>query len=74
MNLKSTMPQQAIDTTQILNERAQAVCARAKALEELGEFEAAREALSPFWQRIGERPNVAGLDVIEQDFGCGQIV
>jgi tetratricopeptide (TPR) repeat protein len=66
MNLNSTMPRQAIDTTQILNERAQEACARAKALEELGEFEAARDALSPFWQRIGERPNVTGLDVIEQ--------
>jgi tetratricopeptide (TPR) repeat protein len=66
MNLNSTMPKQLLENTRILNERAQTVCARAKVLEELGEFEAARDALSPFWQRIGERPNVDGLDEIEQ--------
>lgn len=66
MNLKSAMTREAIQQTQGLNERAQMVCAQAKVLEELGEFEAARESLSEFWQRIGERPKVEGLDVIEQ--------
>jgi tetratricopeptide (TPR) repeat protein len=66
MNLKYAMPRQAIETTRNVNERAQTACAHAKDLEELGEFEAAREALSEFWQRIGERPKVAGLNVIGQ--------
>ncbi len=66
MNLNSPMPRQAVQTTRSLNERAQMACASAKALEELGEFEAARESLNEFWQRIGERPKVDGLDVIEQ--------
>lgn len=44
------------------SERARVVCARAKELEEAGKFEDARLALSEFWQRIGDRPEVEGLD------------
>jgi tetratricopeptide (TPR) repeat protein len=62
MRLDSTMQQQRTVTTDGLTERAQLVCLQAKQLEEAGEFEAAREALSEFWQRIGERPKVDGLD------------
>src|SRR2546426_4798802 len=47
-----------------LSERAQSLCARAKALEEAGEFDAARGEIGEFWQRIGERPRVDGLDAI----------
>jgi len=60
------MQKPIIDITKTLSERAQAACGRAKALEELGEFEAAREAMGEFWHRIGERPNVSGLHVIDQ--------
>lgn len=42
--------------------RAQAACVRAKELEEAGEFEEARAALSEFWQRVGDPPRVKGLD------------
>jgi tetratricopeptide (TPR) repeat protein len=42
--------------------RAQELCAQARDLEEAGEFEAARAAISEYWQRIGERPRVQGLD------------
>ena len=66
MNLKTVMPRPHIETTKTLNERAQAACVRAKSLEELGEFEAARGAMSDFWERVGERPNVDNLDAIEQ--------
>lgn len=51
-------------TTFSLSMRAQTACAHAKGLEEAGEFEDAREAMSEFWQRIGERPRVEGLDEI----------
>jgi tetratricopeptide (TPR) repeat protein len=44
------------------SERAREACARAKELAESGKIEDARLALSEFWQRIGERPNVNGLD------------
>src|SRR6185503_18136328 len=37
------------------------LCRRSKALEEVAEYEAAREALSPYWQRIGDPPKLDGL-------------
>jgi transcriptional regulator with PAS, ATPase and Fis domain len=43
-------------------EQAQLRCQAAKELEELGNYEAARNAMGEFWQRIGERPQVSGLD------------
>src|SRR5438093_1132600 len=45
-----------------VSERAQELCARAKGLEEAGKFEEARLILNEFWQRIGERPKLDGLD------------
>jgi tetratricopeptide (TPR) repeat protein len=41
------------------------VCRRAKALEEVAEYEAAREAIVPFWQRIGEPSKLDGLSELE---------
>lgn len=37
-------------------------CELAEQFEHKGEYEEARKALSRYWQRIGERPNVAGLE------------
>lgn len=64
MKIDSEVLQQQNDATSSLTERAQSVCARAKELEEAGEFEDARGAISEFWQRIGERPQVKGLGEI----------
>ena len=44
------------------NERARVLCAQAKDLEESGKYEDARSLLSEFWQRIGDRPKLDGLD------------
>ena len=44
------------------SERAEVLCAQAKELEEAGKFEDARLALGEFWQRIGDRPKLEGLD------------
>jgi DNA-binding NtrC family response regulator len=44
------------------NERAELRCRLAKELDEAGNYEAARNALGEFWQRIGERPKLEGLD------------
>ena len=52
------------NTTFSLSMRAQTACARAKGHEEAGDFEDARAAISEFWNRIGERPRVDGLDEI----------
>lgn len=62
MKLDSRMPRQQTAITGTPIERAHAACIEAKQLEEAGEFQAAREALSEFWQRIGVRPKVDGLN------------
>lgn len=38
-----------------------AACRAAWELSNIGEYEAARRTLAPFWSRIGERPETAGL-------------
>lgn len=45
-----------------INERIHARCARAKELAEAGEFETARSTIKEFWNRVGERPSLDGLD------------
>ena len=45
-----------------VNSRAELCCEAAKALEYKGEYEKARKLLGDYWTRIGERPNVTGLD------------
>ncbi|HKQ51597.1 MAG TPA: sigma 54-interacting transcriptional regulator [Pyrinomonadaceae bacterium] len=43
-------------------ERARLRCRAAKGLEDSANYEAAREAMGELWRRVGERPNVDGLD------------
>ncbi|MDQ1727955.1 MAG: MalT-like region [Pyrinomonadaceae bacterium] len=45
-----------------LSERTRELLSSAKELEAAGKFEEARTLLSPFWQRIGDRPKVDGLE------------
>ena len=57
--------------TQIVNgatgsavaENVTPLCELAKGLEEAGEFEQAAETLRPFWARLGQPPNTAGLEL-----------
>jgi tetratricopeptide (TPR) repeat protein len=44
------------------DERAELCCQLAKQYEDMGEHEAAREAMGELWSRIGERPNIEGLE------------
>lgn len=44
------------------SERVLLRCRLAKELEDTGDYESARELLSPFWRQVGEPPDVAGLD------------
>jgi tetratricopeptide (TPR) repeat protein len=53
---------QQIEVASDPSRRAQQLCALARNLEEAGEFEDARATISEYWQRIGERPRVDGLD------------
>ena len=48
--------------TNVRSDRAKSVCERAKELEEAGKFEDARLTLGEFWQRIGDRPKLDGLE------------
>ncbi|HUQ31241.1 MAG TPA: sigma 54-interacting transcriptional regulator [Pyrinomonadaceae bacterium] len=43
-------------------ERARLRCRHAKELEDSGNYESAREAMGDLWRRVGERPQVEGLD------------
>ncbi|HJP94131.1 MAG TPA: response regulator [Pyrinomonadaceae bacterium] len=43
-------------------ERAKLRCQLARQLEQAWNFEAAREAMGHLWQRVGERPNLEGID------------
>ncbi len=45
-----------------LSKRVQVLCSRAKELAEAGEFEPARATIREFWNRVGERPRLDGLD------------
>ena len=45
-----------------LSQRVGILCAQAKQLEEAGKFADARVVLRDFWQRIGDRPRLDGLD------------
>jgi tetratricopeptide (TPR) repeat protein len=64
MTLDSIVSLRENNTSFGLSLRAQSVCARAKELEEAGEYEEASEAISEFWQRVGEKPRVEGLDEV----------
>ena len=57
-----TVPELAGEETLTPSERARLRCRAAKRLEDSGEYETARELLQPFWPRVGESPDVAGLD------------
>jgi tetratricopeptide (TPR) repeat protein len=45
-----------------LDEQAELRCQLVKHYEDTGQHEAAREAMGELWQRVGERPNVEGLE------------
>lgn len=64
MKLDSMVSPTTTETILSRSLRAQSACKRAKELEEAGEFEAAREAISEFWERVGESPRLDGLDEI----------
>jgi two-component system response regulator HydG len=62
MNLTFELLQQIDNPALGYDERAQLRCKLAKALEEAGNYEAARATMGELWQFIGERPVVDDLD------------
>lgn len=62
MTLPASLVRQLANTHLSVHSRAELCCEAAKALEYKGEYESARKLLGDYWTRIGERPNLAGLD------------
>lgn len=62
MNLEVKLFNRIDDPALPLEERVDLCCRMARELEEAGDFEGARTALSDVWQRVGERPVLDGLD------------
>jgi two-component system chemotaxis response regulator CheY len=56
MSISSQLLHQIADPSLTHNERARLRCQLAKELEDVGNYEAAREALGELWSRVGERP------------------
>jgi tetratricopeptide (TPR) repeat protein len=62
MNLAKDMLDQIADPTLTRDERAQRRCRLAKQLEKTGKYDGVREALGEFWQGVGKRPVLDGLE------------
>lgn len=62
MTLTKELFHKIADPTATPDERARRRCALAKQLEMLGNYEAAREAMGEFWQGVGKRPVLNGLE------------
>ncbi|MBA2524731.1 MAG: tetratricopeptide repeat protein [Pyrinomonadaceae bacterium] len=62
MHLHESIPVKTRDLGANTSEPVEVLCARAKELAEAGEFETARSTIGQFWNRVGERPRLDGLD------------
>ncbi len=59
--MRTTSPK--LDTSHLTaNEEADLRCRTALELKDRGEYDAARDAMFPFWKGIGSRPDTKGLD------------
>jgi CheY-like chemotaxis protein len=64
MTLTKELLHKIADPTISLDERVRRRCELAKQLENLGNYEAAREAMGEFWRDIGKRPLLDSLEVL----------
>ncbi|MCA1603667.1 MAG: hypothetical protein LC776_19180, partial [Acidobacteria bacterium] len=62
MKIESAISPNKNDLIVSLSERARQLCQLAKLQEEAGDFEAARRTIGEFWERVGNRPRLEGLD------------
>ena len=62
MDVQASLLRQLENPNLTRNQRAELRCELAKELENTGDYEAARQAISEFWQRIGEQPRLDGLE------------
>ncbi|MEA2172903.1 MAG: MalT-like region, partial [Blastocatellia bacterium] len=62
MTLQPSLLRQLQNPNLSRDSRAELRCELAREFEDKGDYESAREAMSELWQRIGERPNIEGLE------------
>jgi len=62
MTLRASLLRELENSNLSVDNRAERCCEIARELENKGEYEDARKVLSRYWRRIGEHPNVEGLD------------
>lgn len=62
MNISSQLLPRIANLSIPRSERARLRCQLAKELEDVGNYEAAREAMGELWLRVGERPTLDKLD------------
>ena len=63
MGLRTSLLRQLENPSLSVDSRAELRCGLARELEDKGEYESAREVLGELWKRIGEHPQVAGLQL-----------
>ncbi len=61
MTLRTSLLHQLENPNLSVDSRAELRCESARQFEDKGEYEEAREVLGELWTRIGEQPNVEGL-------------
>lgn len=61
MTLRASLLRDLENPKLSVDQRAELCCEAARDFENRGEYEQARKVLSAFWRRIGEHPNVEGL-------------
>jgi tetratricopeptide (TPR) repeat protein len=62
MALRSSLLRELENSNISVSRRAELCCALARDLEDRGEYDEARQALSDYWPRIGDEPKVSGLE------------
>lgn len=62
MDLANPKGRDSVGTSVTSREDSKFRCQLSKALEDAGDYERAREALGGLWHRVGERPDLTGLD------------
>lgn len=61
MTLSPSLAEQLQNPSLTPDSRAELRCQAAKELEDIGDYEGAREALGELWRGLGERPKITGL-------------
>lgn len=62
MSISSQLLHQIADPSLTQDERARLRCQLAKELEDIGNYNAARQSMGELWSRVGEHPVLDGLD------------